>query len=80
MLNEEPTFNSLGQIFTPSVSFEDLPAKQLFTLNINSPDSWMVQPRFADYDLDNIKMEMVVFIFLYLVFRSKKRLWQNLSL
>uniref|UniRef100_A0A0N4XT99 UDP-glucose:glycoprotein glucosyltransferase (inferred by orthology to a D. melanogaster protein) n=1 Tax=Nippostrongylus brasiliensis TaxID=27835 RepID=A0A0N4XT99_NIPBR len=37
--------------------FTDLPSKQLLTLSVHSPDAWMVENVFADYDLDNIKME-----------------------
>lgn len=36
-----------------------LPSKQLLTLSVISPDAWMVEAVFADYDLDNLKMETV---------------------
>ncbi|KRZ49842.1 UDP-glucose:glycoprotein glucosyltransferase 1 [Trichinella nativa] len=40
-----------------SARFSALPQKQLFTLNIIAPQSWMVESVEAVYDLDNIKME-----------------------
>ncbi|KRX38170.1 UDP-glucose:glycoprotein glucosyltransferase 1 [Trichinella murrelli] len=43
----------------PSARFSALPQKQLFTLNIIAPQSWMVESVEAVYDLDNIKMEEV---------------------
>ncbi|OUC41333.1 LAO/AO transport system ATPase [Trichinella nativa] len=42
-----------------SARFSALPQKQLFTLNIIAPQSWMVESVEAVYDLDNIKMEEV---------------------
>jgi UDP-glucose:glycoprotein glucosyltransferase len=59
VLGEEPMFSSQGRSLAPSVSFQDLPSKQLLTLNIIAPDPWMVQSVFAEHDLDNIKMENV---------------------
>lgn len=61
VLNTEPQFDSQGHITVPSVSFNDLPSKQLLALNLIASDSWMVQPVFAEYDLDNIKMQTVFF-------------------
>lgn len=57
--SEEATFDADGATVTPSVQFTELPNKQLLTLNMIPPDSWMVQPVFARYDLDNLKMETV---------------------
>uniref|UniRef100_A0A915CU59 Glucosyltransferase 24 catalytic domain-containing protein n=1 Tax=Ditylenchus dipsaci TaxID=166011 RepID=A0A915CU59_9BILA len=56
-MKEEPRFNTQGRLLSPSVSFKDLPAKQLLTLNVIAPNSWMVQPVYAEYDLDNIIMK-----------------------
>ncbi|KAI6191748.1 UDP-glucose:glycoprotein glucosyltransferase 1 [Aphelenchoides bicaudatus] len=58
-LNEEPLFDTSGKVVAPALIFSDLPNKQLLTLSVISPDSWMVQPVAAEYDLDNIKMETV---------------------
>ncbi|CAD5229283.1 unnamed protein product [Bursaphelenchus okinawaensis] len=58
-LNEELLFDTNGKIVSPALTFSELPNKQLLTLNIIPPDAWMVQPVFAKYDLDNIKMESV---------------------
>lgn len=45
----------------PYARFSNLPRKQLLTLNINPPDSWLVESTKAFYDLDNIKMEEVLY-------------------
>uniref|UniRef100_A0A914YQY2 UDP-glucose:glycoprotein glucosyltransferase n=1 Tax=Panagrolaimus superbus TaxID=310955 RepID=A0A914YQY2_9BILA len=59
VVKEEPAFDANGAILSPTTSFTELPSKQLLTLNVISPDSWMIQPIFAGYDLDNIKMQTV---------------------
>jgi UDP-glucose:glycoprotein glucosyltransferase len=59
VLKEEPSFDANGEILSPTISFSELPSKQLLTLNVISPDSWMIQPIYAEYDLDNIKMQTV---------------------
>lgn len=43
----------------PFARFSSLPRKQLLTLNLMSPPSWMVESKKAVYDLDNIKMDEV---------------------
>ncbi|CAD5234520.1 unnamed protein product [Bursaphelenchus xylophilus] len=58
-LYEELLFDPNGKVVNPVVTFSELPNKQLLTLNIIPPDAWMVQPIFAKYDLDNIKMDSV---------------------
>uniref|UniRef100_A0AAF5D0C5 UDP-glucose:glycoprotein glucosyltransferase n=1 Tax=Strongyloides stercoralis TaxID=6248 RepID=A0AAF5D0C5_STRER len=57
--DQEVSFTTDGKVISPVAVFENLPKKQLLTLNVISPDSWMIQPIFAEYDLDNIKMENV---------------------
>ncbi|CEF63031.1 UDP-glucose:glycoprotein glucosyltransferase 1 [Strongyloides ratti] len=57
--DQEISFTTDGKVISPVAVFENLPKKQLLTLNVISPDSWMIQPIFAEYDLDNIKMESV---------------------
>jgi UDP-glucose:glycoprotein glucosyltransferase len=49
-------FDAAGKVVSPALTFTDLPNKQLLTLNVISPDAWMVQPVFSDYDLDNLRM------------------------
>uniref|UniRef100_A0A914C391 UDP-glucose:glycoprotein glucosyltransferase n=1 Tax=Acrobeloides nanus TaxID=290746 RepID=A0A914C391_9BILA len=58
-LNEEPTFDANGAAVAPTILFSNLPSKQLLTLNVIAPDSWMIQPVYSEYDLDNIKMQTV---------------------
>jgi len=36
--------------------FEDLPAEPIYTLAMDVPPSWLVRPREAQYDLDNIQL------------------------
>jgi len=39
--------------------FLDMPQSPLFTLNLNTPESWMVESVRTRYDLDNIYLEEV---------------------
>uniref|UniRef100_A0A0K0FWP3 UDP-glucose:glycoprotein glucosyltransferase 1 (inferred by orthology to a human protein) n=1 Tax=Strongyloides venezuelensis TaxID=75913 RepID=A0A0K0FWP3_STRVS len=59
VVDQEVSFTTDGNVISPVAVFENLPKKQLLTLNVISPDAWMIQPVFAEYDLDNIKMENV---------------------
>uniref|UniRef100_A0A8C5N033 UDP-glucose ceramide glucosyltransferase-like 1 n=1 Tax=Leptobrachium leishanense TaxID=445787 RepID=A0A8C5N033_9ANUR len=43
----------------PSALFLDMPQSPLFTLNLNTPDSWMVESVRTPYDLDNIYLAEV---------------------
>ena len=45
--------------YGPLARFANLPQKQLFTLNVQPGDSWLVQATRAVYDLDNIVLEKV---------------------
>lgn len=41
----------------PMAKFLDMPQSPLFTLNLNTPESWMVESVHTRYDLDNIYLE-----------------------
>uniref|UniRef100_A0A672NQ95 UDP-glucose ceramide glucosyltransferase-like 1 n=1 Tax=Sinocyclocheilus grahami TaxID=75366 RepID=A0A672NQ95_SINGR len=41
----------------PMAKFLDMPQSLLFTLNLNTPESWMVESVHTRYDLDNIYLE-----------------------
>ncbi|XP_076013398.1 UDP-glucose:glycoprotein glucosyltransferase 1 [Genypterus blacodes] len=43
----------------PLARFLDMPQSPLFTLNLNTPESWMVESVRTRYDLDNIYLEEV---------------------
>ncbi|KAJ8357028.1 hypothetical protein SKAU_G00198220, partial [Synaphobranchus kaupii] len=43
----------------PVATFLDMPHSPLFTLNLNTPESWMVESVSTRYDLDNIYLEEV---------------------
>ncbi|KAG1934951.1 UDP-glucose:glycoprotein glucosyltransferase 1 isoform X1 [Pimephales promelas] len=43
----------------PIAKFLDMPQSPLFTLNLNTPESWMVESVHTRYDLDNIYLEEV---------------------
>ncbi|XP_072313338.1 UDP-glucose:glycoprotein glucosyltransferase 1 isoform X1 [Eucyclogobius newberryi] len=43
----------------PMAKFLDMPQSPLFTLNLNTPDSWMVESVNTRYDLDNIYLQEV---------------------
>ncbi|EGT33218.1 hypothetical protein CAEBREN_25473 [Caenorhabditis brenneri] len=53
----ELSFDSNGKMNVNVVRFDNLPSKQLLTLSLQAPDSWIVEAVSAKYDLDNIKME-----------------------
>ena len=46
----------------PLAKFLDMPQTPLFTLNLNTPESWMVESIRTRYDLDNIYLEEVCFL------------------
>lgn len=43
----------------PMAKFLDMPHSPLFTLNLNTPESWMVESVRTRHDLDNIYLEEV---------------------
>ena len=71
VLEPEVTFQSDSSYSPgPMARFLDMPQTPLFTLNINTPESWMVESVHTRYDLDNIYLEEVgskhLDLFLYL--------------
>ncbi|XP_047197614.1 UDP-glucose:glycoprotein glucosyltransferase 1 isoform X1 [Hippoglossus stenolepis] len=60
VLEPEVTFQSDSSYSPgPMARFLDMPQSPLFTLNINTPESWMVESVHTRYDLDNIYLEEV---------------------
>lgn len=51
----------------PIAKFLDMPQSPLFTLNLNTPESWMVESVRTPYDLDNIFLEEVRGIIIFLL-------------
>lgn len=51
----------------PIAKFLDMPQSPLFTLNLNTPESWMVESVRTPYDLDNIFLEEVREIIMFLL-------------
>uniref|UniRef100_A0A8B9N0D7 UDP-glucose:glycoprotein glucosyltransferase 1 n=1 Tax=Accipiter nisus TaxID=211598 RepID=A0A8B9N0D7_9AVES len=51
----------------PIAKFLDMPQSPLFTLNLNTPESWMVESVRTPYDLDNIYLEEVREINMFLL-------------
>ncbi|KAM6503198.1 glycosyltransferase family 24 protein [Amanita muscaria] len=49
-------FDESGNEVTAQTSFEELPVEPLYTLAMDVPSSWLVRPREALYDLDNIQL------------------------
>uniref|UniRef100_A0A8C1SYB4 UDP-glucose glycoprotein glucosyltransferase 1 n=1 Tax=Cyprinus carpio TaxID=7962 RepID=A0A8C1SYB4_CYPCA len=43
----------------PMAKFLDMPQSPLFTLNLNTPESWMIESVHTRYDLDNIYLEEI---------------------
>lgn len=46
----------------PIAKFLDMPQSPLFTLNLNTPESWMVESVRTPYDIDNIYLEEVRYL------------------
>ncbi|XP_028293284.1 UDP-glucose:glycoprotein glucosyltransferase 1 isoform X2 [Gouania willdenowi] len=60
VLEPEVKFQSDGSFSPgPMAKFMDMPQTPLFTLNLNTPESWMVESVNTRYDLDNIYLEEV---------------------
>ncbi|XP_061600047.1 UDP-glucose:glycoprotein glucosyltransferase 1 isoform X2 [Cololabis saira] len=60
VLEPEVVFQSDGSFSRgPLAKFLDMPQSPLFTLNLNTPESWMVESVRTRYDLDNIYLEEV---------------------
>ena len=43
----------------PSAIFQNLPQKAILTLNMDAPESWLVEAVRSPYDLDNIFLKEV---------------------
>ncbi|KAK2461156.1 hypothetical protein APHAL10511_006683 [Amanita phalloides] len=50
------TFDENGNEISAPITFEGLPVDPLYTLSMDVPSSWLVRPREALYDLDNIQL------------------------
>uniref|UniRef100_A0A8C4EH43 UDP-glucose ceramide glucosyltransferase-like 1 n=1 Tax=Dicentrarchus labrax TaxID=13489 RepID=A0A8C4EH43_DICLA len=60
VLEPEVVFQADGSFSPgPMAKFLDMPQSPLFTLNLNTPESWMVESVHTRYDLDNIYLEEV---------------------
>ncbi|KAL1021949.1 hypothetical protein UPYG_G00020290 [Umbra pygmaea] len=60
VLEPEVLFQTDGSFSPgPLAKFLDMPQTPLFTLNLNTPESWMVESVQTRYDLDNIYLEEV---------------------
>uniref|UniRef100_A0A8C7GIH1 UDP-glucose ceramide glucosyltransferase-like 1 n=1 Tax=Oncorhynchus kisutch TaxID=8019 RepID=A0A8C7GIH1_ONCKI len=61
VLEPEVLFQTDGSFSPgPLAKFLDMPQTPLFTLNLNTPESWMVESIRTRYDLDNIYLEEVI--------------------
>ena len=45
-----------------SAYFTDLPHNSLLTLNMHTPESWLVESIYSPYDLDNILLSEVGYV------------------
>uniref|UniRef100_A0A673B687 UDP-glucose ceramide glucosyltransferase-like 1 n=1 Tax=Sphaeramia orbicularis TaxID=375764 RepID=A0A673B687_9TELE len=60
VLEPEVVFQADGSFSSgPMAKFLDMPQSPLFTLNLNTPESWMVESVHTRYDLDNIYLQEV---------------------
>ena len=63
VLEPEVVFQADGSFsLGPLAKFLDMPQSPLFTLNLNTPETWMVESVHTRYDLDNIYLEEVKFV------------------
>ena len=56
LLNAAPFFDEDGSVAELSASFEGLPKQALLNLALDVPPAWLVSPKEAVQDLDNIKL------------------------
>ena len=49
---------ALGMPGPPAAAFTGLPADKVLTLNMDEPESWLVEPVRAVLDLDNLRLGM----------------------
>lgn len=56
VLKPDLEFDSEGKWIGPNAVFNHLPIQRLFTLNLDVPNSWLVTPTIARYDLDNLRL------------------------
>ncbi|KAF5311086.1 hypothetical protein D9619_007791 [Psilocybe cf. subviscida] len=50
------SFDKDGQELKPQAIFESLPVEPIYTMAMDVPTAWLVRPREALYDLDNIQL------------------------
>ncbi|KAH8101097.1 glycosyltransferase family 24 protein, partial [Cristinia sonorae] len=55
----ELTFDEHGSEVQSLAIFSELPIEPIYTLAMDVPQSWLVRPREAQYDLDNIQLGVV---------------------
>ncbi|KAF7345254.1 hypothetical protein MSAN_01902000 [Mycena sanguinolenta] len=55
-LSPSLTFDAEGTEIPMQAIFDDLPIEPIYTLGMDVPPSWLVRPREALYDLDNIQL------------------------
>jgi len=60
VLEPSVTFNEDGSLAVgPKAAFHNIPEQPILTLNMHTPDNWLVEPVKSVYDLDNIKLENI---------------------
>ncbi|RPD60390.1 glycosyltransferase family 24 protein [Lentinus tigrinus ALCF2SS1-7] len=52
-------FDDSGNEVCTKTTFTDLPVEPIYTLAMDTPQSWLIRPREALYDLDNIQLGML---------------------
>ena len=57
VLDDEVKFNTNGRVKKPLAFFQNMPRASILTMNIHSPESWMVEAVRSPYDLDNILLK-----------------------
>ncbi|THH10819.1 hypothetical protein EW146_g8252 [Bondarzewia mesenterica] len=52
-------FDESGHEIPSTASFTDLPVEPIYTLDLDEPSSWLVRPKEALFDLDNIQLNVL---------------------
>ncbi|KAH9887933.1 glycosyltransferase family 24 protein [Cubamyces lactineus] len=54
-----PAFDEHGNEIHAKTRFTDLPTEPIYTLAMDAPQSWLIRPKEAIYDLDNIQLGLL---------------------
>lgn len=59
VLESEMRFDDNGELIAPQAYFANMPQGPILTMNIHSPENWMIEAVNSPYDLDNIVLNEI---------------------